>query len=223
MRLGFFLIIILILSSCEDFYNRPQNYPPPPRTNGQTTITQTTESNPTTQWGVVRCQASQFDRFQQEIRKFLRAVMNPSSINVAVSCVKGSSSKGGFFIKGQVLFENSASFALSNFSQKLDVSEESFLDIHIVGADNRPIKVMNMPAVPYAGAVDGNIVSLTFSNESSTTKIFLDGTVENAIFSGLFKYINSITYRGVFQESNGIIGHFSIPACSLLNCADTTL
>ena len=172
---------------------------------------------PVTEWGVVRCHESQYDLFNTEIQKFLSTTVDPRRMVTPVNCIKSRQDlQGGMWIRGEVHFENGSVFDPLSTSQQLDVSENSYLEIHIVGIDNKRIAGISLKAISYGGSVRGNFVTLAFADKKG--KVLLNGSVENGIFSGTFEYENFITWQGGSQGHSGQIGRFSILACSLLNC-----
>lgn len=166
-------------------------------------------------WGVVKCHENQQELFNTELGRFLSSTIDPRNI-FPVNCSGREDLKGGMWIKGKVNFENNAVFDPQSTSQQLDVSSNSYLEIHAVGINNKPILNIKMNAVPFGGSVQGGFITLAFKDKRG--KVYLDGTTENGIFSGAFKYENSTTWQGGSQGYSGQVGYFSIPACGLLNC-----
>ena len=172
-------------------------------------------SVPKTEWGVLKCHESQVQVFNEELRKFLSPTIDPARIS-AVNCTGRKDLKGGVWIRGRINFENSAVYDL-NSNQELNVSTDSYLEIHVVDITGRPVVAFRMNAVPFGGSVQGNYVALAFQDGKS--KVYIDGTVEdNYILSGTFRYENFTTRHGGAQGYSGQLGFHSIHVCSLLNC-----
>ena len=231
MKFYCFFVLSFCFLGCEGFYRAPPAKVASPTGAGQLTplpspleessdLSQPKPKPQVTEWGVLRCHESQYDLFNQEIKKFLSTTVDPRRIVTPVNCIKSRSDlQGGMWIRGKVLFENSSVFDPHFTSQQLDVSENSHLEIHIVGIDNKPIAGITMKAIPYGGSVNGNLVTLAFSDKSDIKgKVLLNGSVENGIFSGIFEYENFTTWQGESQGYSGQIGRFYIHACSFLNC-----
>ena len=221
MKLAYVFLFSVLFFGCEAFYRVPPatvgsniNQPPIP-TN---TSPENAENNPVFQqipkWGVVKCHEEQYNLFNKELKKFLSATINPQTVQ-AVNCTDRTDIKGGMFIKGSVTFEGGAVFDPSSNTQYLDVANSSSIEIHIVGIDNRLIKAFKMKALPYGSLVEGNLITLALHDDEG--KVFLEGSVENKLFTGVLKYENNTTYQGRSGFS-GSIGRFSIYACELLQC-----
>ena len=120
------------------------------------------------------------------------------------------------FIRGKVNFEDNKTFNFSSPSQHLSVAESSYLEIHIVNIDNKAVARIKMQAIAFAGEVEGNVATLAFSDRKG--KAFLNGSVENRFFSGIFEFENFTDWQGSNQGYRGQIGKFTIPACSLFTC-----
>ena len=176
------------------------------------------------EWGVVKCSDS--DHFNLEIQDFLSSTVDPFSVP-NVSCSKKDTDTGGIFIRGNVNFKNDAIFSPYSTSQSLYVSDNSYLEIHIVSYNNKRIANLRMDVVPFSSKVEGNFVVLTFQDQKG--KVRMDGTIKDGKLSGVFEFENFIDWRGSNYQGGdyrggsdyngqGQIGSYSIHACSLLNC-----
>ena len=170
-------------------------------------------------WGVLKCHEDQIKLFNDQLRNFLSASMDPRNLG-AVDCSNRKDLKGGAFIRGNVEFENGELFNPCSLNQNMEVSENSYLDFHAVGIGGRSVAQLHMKAIPYAGTVRGSTVTLAFSLPRSRGKVFLRGLVENGVYSGDFVFENSTSYQGSAYGQRGRLGKFSIYACSLLSCVD---
>ena len=230
--MNFYLLLIssFFLFACEAFYRSPHAiYPPagyPPPTGyppGQTSPFNPTGSDPNdttslnspSEWGIVKCNSDQYDHFNKQLTKFL----STSSINIKnlhVDCRGQENTKGGLFLKGSVNFIDDGVFDPSS-SQTLKVAADSHLEIHIVEITGAARRIV-MKALPYGEVISGPNIVLAFKDDKG--KVFLNGVVQNGIFSGVFSYENSYHLFGG-EGFKGEIGYFSIYACSLLKCQES--
>lgn len=218
---GFLLLLSCFLIGCDSsFFRLPPSRVtsiPRPGNDSQESSSTTSSQN---QWGVVRCPEKQANLFNQHIKRFLSTTLNAQAQRSLeyIRCRKSNNHlQGGFWIRGTVNFENGEYYQRNSFTQQLDVSENSFLEIHIVDIYNKVLAQIRMQAIPYAGGVNGNHIALAFSD--SKGKVLLDGTVKDGLFSGPFVYENFTTWEGGSRGYRGEMGFFVIPVCSLLNCS----
>ena len=210
-----------------------------------------------TKWGVVKCsddgdgdKKTYFEDFNEKLRSFLQASVD--NCNQRINLVKCAFSsydrnlKGGFFIRGNVLFENRELLDLKNPSQTLVPNPKSVLDLHIL--DHLGQLITN-----YQKKIDAietrirtpSSISLVFRDEKG--KITLNGGIQQpgssqahqgaqntasnaqqnppipanspALFTGDFQFYNFIDCSGSIRGgAEGKVGRFSIPACSLFDC-----
>ncbi|MCZ0931890.1 MAG: hypothetical protein OXJ52_01900 [Oligoflexia bacterium] len=201
--------------------NNP-NLPQPPNP----TETETDPApNPLADFGDVRCHSSQVTQFNNQVRNFLSTSTDPASIRQIVKCSSAPQWKGGFFIRGKVHF-GGQKFNTQSPSQNLTVSQNSYLEIHIVDTNNRPVirPPIRMSIEPYASAVQGQGATLVFQDKKG--KVFLNGSVapdknNRPIFSGAFEFENSTVWNGSSQGLSGQLGTFKIPACRFFDCASS--
>ena len=215
-----FLFSFFLLACGGAFHNSPPavypptGYPPggqaptgpvvPPGTT--TGPSETSSSAPPSEWGVVKCNASQYNHFNQELRKFLSTTTNINNLNV--DCRGQKNTKGGMFLKGSVEWEDGKSFNPSSHTQNLKATHSSYLEIHIVPIIGSP-RVLKMRAVRFGGEINKQSITLAFQDDKG--EVFLNGGVQNNIFSGTFEYRNA-------TGPKGSIGTFSISACHFLKC-----
>ena len=230
----FFLIIsVFSLLACSAFRqappatvgsgipigSRPNPYPQ------QATPAVATPNTATQQdFGVVKCHSSQATQFNNQVRNFLSTSADPNQAQYLVKCANTPQWKGGFFIKGKVYFDGQK-FSAQSRSQNLAVSQNSYLEIHIVSTTGRPVTpTIKMQIEPFASAVRGQDATLVFQDNKG--KVFLNGTVaqdekNGLLFSGTFEFQNFTAWNGSSQGLSGTIGTFAIPACRFFDCAQT--
>ena len=222
MKLYYLFLISLFLLNCEGFKKAPDAQS---GTDQPSTIDPTNPQGPsfppeqTAKWGQphkMLCHESQMEQFNTELKKFLSTTKAPNEIP-PVNCSDKTDLTGGLFFGGKAVFENGALFDLQSTSQQLDVSDNSYLEIQITGTDHKKFVKFTMQAVPYAGGVSGNIVTLAFADNKG--KVLLNGAVENGQFLGIFEYENFTTWQGEISGYSGQLGRFSLPACDLLKCS----
>lgn len=225
MKFCFLILSSTLLLSC-DIWNAPYPRGPqgPPITNTPTNPSPNTTptTTATTEWGVVKCYKTDqsYNQFNHAVKLFLSSTINPATNVNAVNCAGLEGLKGGMWIRGKVQFEDDAVFSPQNPSQNLLVSESSYLEIHIVDLRNKAILGIKMQAIPYAGGVEGNSITLAFSD--SKGKVSLNGSIEEGLFTGVFEFENFTDWRGARTGAKGQIGIFSIHPCSLFKCASST-
>lgn len=221
----YFLIFSVFLLACESWYNPYPQYPPPghyplpgsgphghPFNPGNPN--DTNSQNAPSAFGVVKCHETQYDRFNEELKKFLSAHQTHTR-NLHVDCRGKTDTKGGLFLTGIVSFKDDRLFDPSSLSQQLEVDDVgSSLELHIVDINNSPT-IIGVRAIPYGSVIRGNTMSLAFGDEKG--KVLLDGAVENGIFNGTLSYENNAAAGGGMGHS-GQIGIFSIHACKFLKC-----
>ena len=202
---------------------RPPPVLPPPIDSFPSSNQPPSDPATTTKWGVVKCQKEASQQFNKAVGLFLSSAVDPRTITrLIINCFGDEKLKGGMFIRGKVNFEDDKTFDSLSSSQYLSVAaESSYLEIHIINIDNKAIARLNMKAIPFAGGVEGNVATLAFSDRKG--KIFLNGSVENGFFSGIFEFENFTDWQGSNQSYRGQIGKFTIPACSLFTCNSLAL
>ena len=216
MKRSHLLFLSLFLFGCEGFYKVPPANPYAiPPAGPSDNIPPLSPDKPPEEFGVLKCHESQEGRFLKELKQFLSPSIHPNQIPL-VNCSGRTDLKGGVWIRGEVNFEDDAVFDPNSETQQLYVSRGSYLEIHVVGIDNKPFPGMKLNAVPFIGSVEGQLIVLAFQDQKG--RVDLDGTVANGVFSGPFKYKNFTTWEGGSYGYEGQIGHFSIHVCSLLNC-----
>lgn len=172
----------------------------------------------TSEWGILQCHHTQIEAFNVQLKKFLSGYTNPANMTSWLfKCSKQSSWKGGVWIRGNVSFTDG--LYSHPFSQNLsEISEDSYLELHIVNSQELPIAILKMTPIPYGSKIEGSHITLGF--QDAVGKIFLSGPVaEDGVFSGDFIYENLRTWQGTAGGYTGNIGRFSIPICSLLDCS----
>ena len=222
MKFYCLFLISLFLLNCEGFKNAPEAQS---GTDQSSTIDPTNPQGPsfppeqTAKWGQTHkmlCHESQMEQFNTELKKFFSTTKAPNEMP-SVNCSDKTDLTGGLFFGGRAVFENGALFDLQSTSQQLDVANNSYLNIQIIKTDNQEFAKFKMQAIPYAGGVSGNTVTLAFADIKG--KVFLNGAVENGQFIGIFEYENLTTWQGGISGYSGQLGRFSLPACDLLKCS----
>ena len=180
---------------------------------GQSSLGSSQSGN--TEWGVIVCDPSQVEVFNTELRKFLSTTF-PLNRIPPVQCT--GELKGGLLIRGKVYFEG-AKFDLNSPSHQLNVSSDSYLEIHVIGTDgSRSIPAFKMKAIPLTSYARGNYVFLAFQDKKG--KIYMEGSInERGRLIGPFRYENLVPAPGRTAIYRGQMGFHSIYACQLLDCA----
>ena len=197
----------------------------PPSSNSMELPETNPNSNPLKDFGDVRCHSTQVTQFNNQVRNFLSTKSNPHKAQYIVDCSGNEQWKGGFFIRGKVHFAGHQKFDTQSSNQNLTISQNSYIEIHIVDINNRPVtkQPIQIKIEPYASAVQGQNANLVFQDPNG--KVFLNGSVEfdsqnRPLFSGTFEFENSITWNGSSPGLSGQLGSFRIPACRFFDCAE---
>lgn len=226
MRLFCLLIFISMGLGCEALFREAPVAPPlspgaggspPGRVNPSSKTPPAPQSQ--SEWGVIKCSHSQEAQrlFNQQLKRFLSSKTDPQTMIWFVNCSGRSDLKGGTWIRGSVQFKDGDFDPQSTSQNLIGISASSYIEIHIVASNGRPVATLGLKAVEYSSKVEGSFIILAF--EDGGGKVFLEGEVENGLFTGVFNYQNSKTYTGQSGGYRGTIGKFSIPVCSLIQCA----
>ena len=212
MKLSYLLLFSFFLFACNQVPLADPYAPPPP---GQ--LDTPSSDQPQSEFGVLKCRGTEEQQklFHAHLQKFLSSTVHPNSVPI-VKCSNRDDIKGGAFIRGKVNFEGGAVFDPNSETQQLEVSENSYLEIHVADIyDKAFVEGVKLKAIPFGGFVDGQSITLAFEDQKG--KVYMDGTIVNGIFSGPFKFENFINWKGE-PGSSGQLGIFSIHPCSLFNC-----
>ena len=243
-----FLFSPLLLLSCSGLIQAPPATPgskipiqPSPNSNTINTPSTTAQINlkelsvaslpKDRKWGLVKCADSDQEdwnttAFNEQIRTFLSASANPSTMNFYVRCNWTEAYKewkGGFFIKGSVSFQN-GDFNPQSTSQNLTIDANSYIELHIVSHLDRsvisPIK-MNIETLE-SNILNSNI-NLVFKDDKGKISLIgsvkMNDNIKDFTISGDISFTNFIDWSGTPQNTTGPLGWFEIPACSFLKCS----
>lgn len=228
MKLYHILLLSLFLWGCDGFRKAPPanpyaipTGPIDPSSPNQNFDPSSPNNQASSEFGVLKCDKpkAQVELFNTELRKFYSAIVDPNTVPF-INCSGREDLKGGMFIKGEVNFENNDLFDPNSDTQRLEVSKDSYLEIHPVDVTGKLFVGIKMVAVPFAGgSIDGQFIVLNFQDPGPQPKgnVYMDGKVENGIFFGTFKYENFTSWQGG-PGHRGQLGYFSIYTCNLLNC-----
>ena len=183
------------------------------------------------QWGLVRCSNQDnwnTNTFNEQIRLFLSTSTNPNTINFYVKCNWTEEYKdwqGGFFIKGNVNFENGV-FNPQSTSQNLTISPSSYIELHIVSHRGiNSVEPIKMNIVSQRSRINSN-VQLVFKDDkgeiSLTGSVKMNDNIKDFTISGDISFTNLINWDGRPEITTGPLGWFEIPACSFLQCSHSS-
>ena len=174
------------------------------------------------EWGWVSCaNESEYQEFNRQVRQFLSTSFDTNALP-PIGCVQKHAG-GRVLFKGSVVFEGGAVLNASNpSSSSLDISSQSWIEIHVDTADRSKrtqsrLQVQPVKLSASGGNVDGRAAVLNFQDDKG--EIRLEGNIEGEKFKGRFIYKNYTTWKGDNTGYEGNMGIFSIRTCRFFQCS----
>lgn len=165
-------------------------------------------------WGMVISNSGE-DQFNQEIKKFVSATINPVEMGrVSSTFEQQEATKTGVRFYGKVDVTVDGYINANNSNLVLYIWDDKVGTAGTDGSKN-PAYIVNYTHISRA-TVNSQRATLEF--EDNYSRLTLDGDYSSGTYEGSISYVNLTSYDSAIAASQGQLGVFRIRTCDFFRC-----